>query len=461
MSDKQGNAYKAFDELLIPQGPVMLVGKQLLKVGSFDDENTEIVFPPSYANPSGKSDDPPVYNIDVLNPSDSSKNVCVLDSIPSQANRMEPLFSEPPHNAIVPQYKLKFNDELPIVNITQIGHRIADAVFRGTTLRNDIVIAFKEYAKGNAKKLAEIGPTSLVFGAWDSRGTGVKVPRLINSIIRAFNVQQLTRSAQYTPPIKYEAEGLLPAGLGGEPAKLGLADVPSPHVIGGVQIFGGIRRDFSLNLELLREIKGADEYETKKLQRYILGLALLAFTATQKTHLRQGCQLLPSGEPTWKLFGANGVESPWGAPKDIAALAHAAATEFGVVQPQNQPMVFDKKRLKESFEADEKAKSDKKSNTTNEAIENLKKLVNNLNPDGSDAFPSGKKDALSILQKEIAKAKKNKKAPDQLKDLVQELESLAIAGVGAEARKARMLALFPAGNDTSATEPTGHSTEDM
>lgn len=460
MTDEQNNKYKVFDELLGPKGPVILVGKQSLKVASLDDANSAIVFPPSYANPSEKKDDPSVYNIDALDPSDPSKNVCVLDSIPSQANRMEPLFGEPPHDALVPQYKVKFNDELPIVNITQIGHRIADAAFRGTSLRAEIVTAFKEYSKGNAKKLAEISPTSLVFGVWDSRGSGVKVPRLLNSIIRAFNVQQIKRSAQYTPPIKYEQEGMVPAGLEGKPADHGLADVPSSHKIGGVQVFGEIRRDFSLNLELLREIKGATDEETRRLQRYILGLALLAFTATQKTHLRQGCQLLPNGEPTWKQFSAQGAESPWARPSDIAALTQSAATDFGVVQPKDQPLIFDKKRLKESIDSDEKAKSAKKAGTEGETIDELKRLVTNLVPDSSDAFPNGKKDPLGRLQKEIAKAKKDKKMPDRLKDLVSKLEPLAIADAGAAERKAQMFALFSNSSEQSANTPDESPAED-
>ena len=494
MSQSSKPDFTEFDKLLDPAGPVILVGQRSLRPASFDDKN-EIVFPPSYANPSGKKEDPPVYNIDILDPWDPSKNVCVLDSIPSQANRMEPLFGEPPHDVLVPQYKVKFNDELPIVNITQLGHRIADAAFRGTTLRNDIVTAFKEYAKGNSKKIAEISPTSLVFGAWDSRGTGVKVPRLINSIIRAFNVRQLKRSAQYTPPIKYEQEGLVPAGLQGKPADHGLADVPSPHVIGGVQIFGEIRRDFSLNLELLRDLhctltddekKAAQvEYESAhpdepkdtrnkgietairnaqrladlKLQRYIFGLALLAFTATQKTYLRQGCQLLPNGEPKWKQFSANGKESSWTAPTDIAALTQNAAHEFGVRQAPNQPLGFDKKRLKESIEADEKAKSDKKASMESEAIDELKQLVSDLTPDASDALPNGKKDPLAKLQKEIARAKKNRKASDLLKDLINKLEPLAIGDVGAAERKNQMLALFPATGDSAVPEQTNQASD--
>lgn len=501
MSNSDAPDYTELDRLLDPKGPVILVGQQLLKPASFDDEKKEVVFPPSYANPSEKKDDPPVYNIDALDPSDPSKNVCVLDSIPSQANRMEPLFCEPPYDTLIPQYNVKFNDDLPIINITQIGHRIADAAFRGTSLRAEIVTAFKEYSKGNAKELAKIGPTSLIFGVWDSRGTGVKVPRLINSIIRAFDVQQLKRSAQYTPPIKYEQEGMVPAGLDGKPADHGLADVPSSHKIGGVQVFGNIRREFSLNLELLRGLnapltadrtksikdkyesehqdeaeesrkKGADEgiktaqrEANLNLQRYILSLALLAFTATQKTYLRQGCQLLPKGEPIWKKFLADGKEDSWTPGNlDLLRLAHHAAREFKVAQPPNQPLVFEKKRLKDSIDADEKVKSDKKASTESEAIDELKKLVTDLIPDPADMFPSGKKDPLAKLVKEIAKVKKNKKTPDDLKKLVNELEPLAIVDAGAAARKKLMLELFLAAGGAITNEQTeqvpDESTED-
>lgn len=349
-----------FDKLLNPEGPVMIAGQQFLKIAAVS--NDDVVFPPSYANPSEKKDDPPVYNIDPLDPEDTSKNVCVLDSIPSQANRMEPLFGLPEYSSLVPQYSVKFTKDSPPVSILRIGHRLADAAFRGTILRDSIVQAFRDYGKGNAVPIAKLGATSLVFGVWDSRGTGVKVPRLINSIIRAFNVSPLKRSAQYSPPIKYEQEGLIPAGLKGQPADHGLADVPSTHKIGGVQIYGDIRRDFSFNLSTLRALKGTTPEETVKLQRYVLSLALLAFTATPEPTLRQGCQLLPKGKPTWKQFFANGDESDWTPDNlNIKGFAAAASTQFGVEQPQNQPLVFDKSLLKASIEADSKNKADKKS----------------------------------------------------------------------------------------------------
>jgi CRISPR-associated protein Csb1 len=434
--------FKEFDALLRTDGPVLLVAKQLLGPASIDDEKTESVFPPSYANPSGKKDDPPVYNIDVLDPWDPSKNVCVLDSIPSQANRMEPLFSQPPYDKLIPQYSVKFNDELPVFNITQIGHRLADAAFRGTTLRSQIVEAFKAFAKGDASKIARLGPTSLVFGAWDSRGIGVKVPRLINSIIRAFNVREIKRSAQYTPPIKYEQEGLIPAGLEGKPSDHGLADVPSPRTIGGVHVYGDIRRDFSLNLELLRELRGANADETQKLQRYVLGLALIAFTATQKTSLRQGCQLLPKGEPEWRQFCAKGKDEPWIAPVNVEVLVEAAAKGFGIAQPTDQPLQFDKARLKASIDSDAKKKADKKAASAGDPIANLRTLVDELRPATGDKFSTSKSSTLTRLQQAVAKIEEDTSADETLKKLAGKLKPLLTADPGAATRKQQMLALF-------------------
>lgn len=359
MSDPAPFDYTEFDKLLAADGPVAIVGQQQLKIAAISTDG--IVFPPSYANPSEKREDPPVYNIDIIDLNDPSKNVCVLDSVPSQANRMEPMFGQPAFASLVPQYTVKLKDDAADVSILQVGHRLADALFRGTILRDAIVTAFTEYAGGNASPLARLGGTSIVFGAWDSRGTGVKVPRLVNSIVRAFNVTQLKRSAQYSPPIKYDQEGLLPAGLEGKPADHGLADVPSTHKIGGVLIKGDIRRDFSLNLSVLRALKGADATETKKLQQYVLGLALIALTATPESTFRQGCQLLPKGAATWKQFFADGNDTEWNpASLDIAKFASAAANGFGITQPPDQPLVFDKANLKASIDRDAKKKAEKK-----------------------------------------------------------------------------------------------------
>jgi CRISPR-associated protein Csb1 len=444
MSEPAKFDYTEFDKLLDTKGPAMIVGQQFLKPAAFD-ATTEIVFPPSYANPSEKKDDPPVYNIDVIDPCDPSKNVCVLDSIPSQANRMEPLFGLPIFSALVPQYSIRFTNDATPVSILNIGHRLADAAFRGTTLRDAIVSAFKAYAKGNAMPIARLGATSLVFGVWDSRGTGVKVPRLISSIVRAFNVTQLKRSAQYSPPIKFEQEGLLPAGLEGKPSDHGLADVPSSHKIGGIQIRGDIRRDFSLNLSVLRALKGANEDETKKLQRYVLGLALIAFTATPEPTYRQGCQLLPKAKATWKSFGADGVEAGWNPDSlNVSNFAKAAAADFVVGQPPNQPLIFNKDLLKASLDADARKKADRRADNAGDPIENLRKLVGELEPVRGDKFSEARSAKLTKLKESVTTIESDTATTGELKAIVTKLKPMLIADAGAAARKIEMLALFPA-----------------
>lgn len=454
MSEPEKFDYTEFDKLLAPNGPVMIVGRQLMKPPSFD-ESTEIIFPPSYANPSEKKDDPPVYNIDVFDPSKPNENVCVLDSVPSQANRMEPLFGKPPYDCLIPQYQVRFADDAEPVNIVNVGHRLADAAFRGTTIRGTIVTAFQAYSKGDAAPLARLGATSLVFGVWDSRGTGVKVPRLVNSIIRAFNVSQIKRSAQYSPPIKYEQEGLLPADLSGKPADHGLADVPSTHKIGGVHVHGDIRRDFSLNLALLRTIKGATTDETKRLQRYVLALSLIALTATPESTIRQGCVLVPKSRTEWKQFGADGNGSAWTPPGTIDDFAFAAAKGFGIKPLDNPQLKFDKNLLKASIDSDAKKKADKKAENAGDPIENLKKLVEELDlkgkPENKQFKDNASKKNLALKLTEI---ESDGSAPEELRSIASRIRGLLTEEAGADVRRNQMLKLFPSSADVQSAAST-------
>lgn len=355
MTNGQDHKYKAYDGWLMNDGPVALVIRQYLIPATQTDD---IIFPPSYANPSEKKTDPPVYNID----GEGAASVCVLDSIPSQANRLEPMFSLGKYRDLVPQVEIKFKDGL-IRNLLEIGHRIADAAFRGTELGPDIKNALDDFKKDNALTLARLAPTSLIFGAWDSRDSQVKIPRLINSIIRARNVVQLKRSAQYIPAINYESEGLLPDDLEGKPSEVGLADVPSVHKIGGVQVNGEIIRDASLNLASLRCLRGGTPDETLRLQRYILGLSLIAMAAEPDLNLRQGCLLTlnPQKPFSSELVARSGQRTSHEIdPVFAAEFAKSAARDFGVYQSETKMLTFDPKRLKAWLDADKDAKKDRK-----------------------------------------------------------------------------------------------------
>lgn len=294
------------------------------------------IFPPTYADVG--------YNIDKL---DDGTKVVTIDSVGSQANRMEPIFLRTEYAQLVPQidivYKIVEGDEKKI-SILEAGHRLGDAIVRGTPLKNEVEAAFRAAIDSNdVGKLASLAPTSLVFGVWDSRESNAKFPRIVNAVIRAWDVSKLSRAAQYQPPIDYVAEGLLD-----EPKDKSEADQRSARgylhapaiwrdsatkerIEGGVIARGDIRRDVTVNLVALRRLHGKKDDEA--LHRYILGLSLVAATAPLDPFLRQGCLLVPDVEAPaqWTRIDRNGARVAIVlTPEAALAFAERAAKEFGV-----------------------------------------------------------------------------------------------------------------------------------
>jgi CRISPR-associated protein Csb1 len=315
-----------------PKGPVALYLKQkLLPV----EGEGGIIFPPTYADIG--------YNIDAL--SDGTK-VATIDSVGSQANRMEPLFKasaeaqgENPLADLVPQIEIVLHAEKKGEkahrekrSILDLAHRSADAVVQSSPqLLTAIAEAFEALRRtGDAGPLCVLAPTSLVFGVWDSRGgTGEKRPRLVRAIIRAWDVEPLHAAAQFNSvwkaldenqraELRKEAKSkkrdLSEIGLADAPAtfrKLGQTAAkylhefrdggpnPERRVLGGVLAKGRIEREVTVNLIALRGIRGENVEETKHIQKYLLGLSLLAATAEIDLFLREGCHLRYAGDDVW------------------------------------------------------------------------------------------------------------------------------------------------------------------
>jgi len=324
-------------------GPVALRLKQTL----LPVEESRIIFPPTYADIG--------YNMDTL--SDGTR-VATVDSVGSQANRLEPIFkseSKDPKHWLVPQIEIVLRKEdcgeceacrknaaqaegkrakkdacMQPREVTRslldLEHRAADAVVLSSPdLLNLVAPAFKALRQGNAGPLCTIAPTSLVFGVWNSRGTGEKRPRLVRSIIRAWDVEPLHAAAQFNSIWKLlneeqqkelekavkdkdKASKLSTAGLKDAPAifrKVSTAAAkymhefgdgspnPERRVLGGVLVNtkGRIEREVTVNLVALRGLRGADENETAAIRKYLLGLSLMAATADIELFLREGCLL--------------------------------------------------------------------------------------------------------------------------------------------------------------------------
>lgn len=324
-----------------PAGPVALYFRQeLVPV----EGPGAPFFPPTYADPVKG------YNIDEL--SDGTK-VALVDSVGAQANRMEPLFLQNPYRELVPQVDIRYGDEKKgtdgVVSLLEAGHRLGDAVVRCTEMREMAQKAFLALKRGNATHIAKLAPTSLVFGAWDSRDTGAKIPRIVQATVRAWDVSELSRSAQYVPALDYaeqevfsEEEKQKAEGKQGSPlAERGFVHVPASGMHGGIVANGPIRRDVTINLVALRRLDGDDG---DKLRSYILGLAILAASEPLDAFLRQGCLLVPDADrPSgWTSVGRSGERRSLNWSQDAAlTFAEKAAKAFGV--GEDRELRFDKK----------------------------------------------------------------------------------------------------------------------
>jgi CRISPR-associated protein Csb1 len=227
-----------------------------------------------------------------------------------------------------------------------------------------------------------LAPTSLVFGVWDSRGgTGEKRPRLVRSIIRAWDVETLHAAAQFTSiskvlneeqreELKKEAKArkkdLSTQGLADAPAtfrKVGQnagkymhefrdgAPNPDRRVLGGVLAKGRIERDVTVNLIALRGIRGKDTEETKHIQKYLLGLSLLAATEEIDLFLREGCHLRYAGEDAWSAVPRRGEPQKVNLGSDdaralIQEYAVTKAEKFKPRWPTTLEYTFDLKEAK-------------------------------------------------------------------------------------------------------------------
>lgn len=343
------------------KGPVALHLKQkLLPV----EGKGGVIFPPTYADIG--------YNIDTL--SDGTK-VVTIDSVGSQANRMEPIFKankqgqpENPLSKLIPQIEIVYDGDKAI-SILEAGHRLGDAIVRSSEqLKDKAKAAFDLFlSKGDASELAKLAPTSLVFGVWDSRDTQAKLPRLVQSVIRAWDIDVLKRSAQYNPPIDYAALDVFSdeekAKQEGDPksplAKRGFVHVPSGEAHGGIIARGVIERNVIVNLVALRRLDGG--LNAIALRRYVLGLTLVAASAPLDGFLRQGCLLTldPDSPASWETVDRNGKRNLIEFDDELAVkYAKKVSNEFNVNGGEN--FQFKKELAKADLSESDKKKGGKK-----------------------------------------------------------------------------------------------------
>ncbi len=297
------------------------------------------VFPATYPTPKGSDHRHGTpYTLNELK--DGTRSVS-LDSVQSQANRMEAVF----HG--------EFADTVPrvmvdagghVVQLTELSHRLADAAVRCTALEGEIHDAFEAFAAGDPLPIARLGPTSLVYGAWDSRDTQVKIPRLIRAEIIARDVDVFTRSAQFTGAFKREELGFSEAEWK-KGAELGFAPTPSVNQHGGVLVHGEIVHSAAIHLGALRGLR--DQTDDWVLARYALGLALVGLLHGARDYrLRAGCWLVPAAPAEFESVHVDGTRGRTEldaaeVARSLRTAAETAKARLGIPAGEKRVVKFD------------------------------------------------------------------------------------------------------------------------
>ena len=315
------------------------------------------VFPPTYEGGKYATEER-------IDPETGETKPCVLlDSVQSQANRMELALLEA-HRAgkvTLPLIVTTFDQpELPkpfTVTSLEAPHRAADALFRDSRLNG---VMFRESDKGrildtadvrNAAGLFGLCPTALVFGLWDSTGPrgglGTKFQRALVSEIVGYDAVPGVKTASRIDPARitlgagplYEREAVANDSpdwtLNEQEAKKSIASggkasftkfkktgKPSEAVHGNVTPTvsdGGFTiskatQTTVLSLAALRRLRfpldgAADsDHETDVSARTALvALGLAAGTlARNDVDLRSRCHLFAESAPTWELLDRPG-----------------------------------------------------------------------------------------------------------------------------------------------------------
>lgn len=161
------------------------------------------------------------YAVETRRADGSDVQAVVLDSVASQANRMELalLTARRRGELDLPLVTVDFREAegvqgLDTVSSLEAPHRIFDAILRDSLLGDrlfrlsDVGVAVTEATPRNAAALFRHAPHTLVFGGWDSTGPrggrGAKYERAVTSEIVAAGIQMGSTTSSRIDPLAVE-----------------------------------------------------------------------------------------------------------------------------------------------------------------------------------------------------------------------------------------------------------------
>ena len=318
----------------------------------------------------------------------------ILDSVQSQANRMEDaLLSDIRVNREkkfhLPHLETDFSNvqglEKQIGKITcfEAPHRIFDAILRDSV--DDKGIHFpltelgKKVIKANAKDatpIFQVAPASLLFGSWDSTGVsgglGEKYTRCVVSEIVGVNAEQASREGTRIDPLNIAREAFQQASKNMKDdiwdalskkaaakkkqlvnsSDINHGSVPWPDEKKRGDTLGGVTVDYiqqstTISFPALRQLHfpvgGKDQSSYAHAVLAAIALHAAALNVARGWHLRSRCDLvLEDGvTPQWEILGEASVTKQTlsaEVTREVLQEAIAKAKEAGL--PWNEKPIF-------------------------------------------------------------------------------------------------------------------------
>ncbi|HKV79935.1 MAG TPA: type I-U CRISPR-associated RAMP protein Csb1/Cas7u [Candidatus Sulfotelmatobacter sp.] len=261
-------------------------------------------------------------------------NNAVVDSVQSQANRIEAVFTQYPE--LVPATQVKYPDTT--VPLVEVPHRAADPAI--SYLFRDELAALKS----NPALLAKRAPTSFLFGLCDIRGgRNIKLTRAIASDVVVRNGAPRPTASSLSTRFSNEtradfAEKLAEHGLTG--AEIGVEQIPAYSERGTVDVsHATIERTVVLSLEVFDEYKSSPD-----LHDYLVSLALVALLAPTSSVLRSGTTLVRQSRKVEVFADLKPAEvvDETGLFEQVLEYARRAAKKFGIGQPETLTVDIDR-----------------------------------------------------------------------------------------------------------------------
>lgn len=324
------------------------------------------VFPSTYASSQDGTKHPTRYATEERMIDGVKKPTVLLDSVASQANRMELALLESHQQGLfrLPVLAIDFEADIPdLGRLTslEVPHRVYDAIFRDATLGGEAFRASKigrsltDASPTDARAMLAYCPTALVFGAWDSTGPrgglGHKFQRsLVSEVVGIDFVPGMTVGSRIDPlqiaasvPVQASKDDKSKWELAKKgkqrPSEVNHSTIaPNRNSEAGGVTFDYALHTAVLSLPALRRLRFGnwDASKSDAARTLLAALGLLALVLQRRSgyDFRSRCALVPEAPAALELVAADGTTESLAVTVDSAVAVYneavAAAKKAGV-----------------------------------------------------------------------------------------------------------------------------------